>query len=356
MRDNNNIPEDEAVIEYAEWIKPVPLDWLWWHKIPLGKLTLLVGDPTVGKGMFAIYVAAQITRGANWPDQPGIKEAPGSVIIMSTEDAWDDTIVPRLIASEADLSKVCNIKVQKHYSEDDYEHLSIYDLAANVHVLEKAVRRLEDVKLVILDPITAYMGKGKSGNSNEDVRVFCAPLTELANEYRFSILGISHLNKKPDVQAAYRTLGSIGWTATARAIWFVAKDTEDDEKRYLLPCGGNLGPKPTGLMYKVVEEVVYSNEGPIEIGKCVLEPDEVNITPDEVMAGKTVVSMKERAMEWIRDELKRGPVAAIEMKNKGETEGFHKKTLERAKRELGVKSYQVRESGKLNKWMWELGK
>lgn len=350
-REEKMIEDNLPVIRRYSQIKLERLEWIWPNRIPKGKITLVVGNPKVGKSMLVLYIAAQISQGARWPDQPGLQDAPGSVIILTTEDSPSDTIRPRLEAAGADLDKIIEVKAQEYHG-NEYEYRPMYDLTRDLPVLEEAVRQIGDVQVVIIDPITAFMG-GKNENSNTDVREFAAPLSEMAERYKLAVVGVSHLNKKSDVQAAYRVLGSIGWTATARAIWFVAEDKEEESKKYMLPCGGNLGKKPTGLIYWLVDEEVVSLEGPIESVRCEFEADAIEISPDDVLAGARVLSAKEEAMEWLKDYLRDGPIAAGVVMREVEKEGIKKRTLDRAKKGLGVVSYQIR-NGEGMKWVWRL--
>jgi hypothetical protein len=220
----------------VEEVDAAPITWLWPSRIPLGKITLLVGDPGTGKSVLSLDVAAKVSTGAPWPGEKR-RRKPGSVVILSAEDDPSDTIRPRLDAAGADVSRI--------------HLLSISSLQQGLGDLERALKKIRDVRLVIFDPITAYLDVADS-HKNSIIRCLMAPLAELAAKHRVAILCVSHLNKSVASQAIYRAMGSLGFVAVARAVWITAKDRENPSRRLLLPAKNNLSPDPSGLVYQLV--------------------------------------------------------------------------------------------------------
>lgn len=230
-------------------VEPSPVEWLWFNRIPLGKLTLLVGDPGQGKSFLSIYMAAQVTQGNSWPDigNPNLK---GSVIMITAEDGIADTVRIRADAAGADVQKIIILEgVKTEKGEFDFFNLINY-----LPALEKAIQETKDVRLVTIDPITSYLGTIDS-HKNSAVRATLLPLAQLAENYKVAVVAISHLNKNTALQAIYRTMGSLAFIAAARAVWAVSRDEADESKsrRFLTPVKTNLSINPTSLAFSIVD-------------------------------------------------------------------------------------------------------
>ena len=225
-------------------VKLERVEWLWQDRIAMGKLSLLVGDPGMGKSMMTCDLAARVTTGAPWPDGRG--NAPrGHVIILTTEDDVADTIAPRIVAAGGDRWQVT---VARSVMAGNARRG--FDLTADLPLLEDLIDSPHtdaepgDVKLVIIDPISAYLGGKLNSHRATDVRSALEPLAELAARKRVAILGLSHLTKSgADKNALGRVLGSVAFAAVARVVLFAMRDDEDNkgERRLLLPAKNNLG-------------------------------------------------------------------------------------------------------------------
>lgn len=212
----------------ASDIEPRRISWLWKPVLAIGKLSIIAGDPGVAKSHVAISIAATVSKGGQWPAS-NQNARPGNVIIISAEDDPADTIVPRLLAAGADLEKVHFLHAVR---EDADERL--FDLNQDVHQLEKQLEAIGGAHLIIIDPITAYLGKADA-NNNGDVRGILAQLAQLAERHNTCILGISHLNKDAGKKAAYRVTGSLGFSAAARTVYLIDKDGRDPDRRIMAP-------------------------------------------------------------------------------------------------------------------------
>ncbi|MBU0639064.1 MAG: AAA family ATPase, partial [Planctomycetes bacterium] len=231
-------------------VQPELLRWLWPGCIALGKLTLLCGDPGLGKSFVTLDLAARVSSGTTWPDLPLLPNPAGSVVLLSAEDDLADTIRPRLDAAGADATRVVAIQAVRRIlvtgqTQDDY-----FDLTEDLPALEAAIQQVSDCRLVIIDPLTAYLGKTDS-HKNAEVRAVLARLFELAARHKVAVLAVTHLNKANTLPAIYRAMGSLAFVAAARAVWAVVRD-EDDEtgrRRLFVPVKNNLGADETGLAY-----------------------------------------------------------------------------------------------------------
>jgi len=320
-------------------IEAQPLRWLWPGKIPTGKLTLLVGDPGLGKSVITLDLAARVTIGSPWPDG-GVSEGPGDVIILSAEDDPADTIRPRLEVVGADLDRTFILRCIR--KEDGKERT--FSLTADLGKLKEQLEHLGDtVKLLIIDPVSAYLGDTDS-HVDASVRSVLAPLAELAAQYGVAVLGVSHLNKGQGA-AIYRVQGSIAFTAAARAVWAVGKDPEDDtgRRRLLLPVKCNLAPDIGGIAYGLEDA---NGIATVHWG------DPVTADVHEVMGPIDELGAKDEAVRFLEDILSDGPMLAVEVYKEARKNGIKDRTLRRAKKELGAVAQK--RIGQRGSWEWLL--
>jgi len=309
-------------------INPECVDWLWQDRIAIGKLTIVSGDPGLGKTFILLDIAARISTSREFPD--GAKCDWGKVIILTAEDGAGDTIRPRLDAMNTNVDHVFHFEGISNGTDD----LDFFQLDQHIAVLSSAIKELENVRLVVIDPITAYMGKCDSHN-NTDVRRVLAPLARLAEEQHIAVVGISHLTKaSAQSKAIYRTMGSLAFVAAARAAWGVVKDPEDEIRRLFLPIKNNLA-ESSGLAYRIVDSRVE------------WEPDPVTVSIDDLDDAGADERPKAEAKEWLLTMLENGPVPAADILKAAKRDGIAKRTLERAKKELGVNSEQTTDG-----WQW----
>ncbi len=184
----------------ASDVEPEEVQWLWPGRIALGKLTLIAGDPGLGKSFLTCDIAARVSQGLSWPDKSPALPTPAEVLFLSAEDGLEDTIRPRLDASGADCARVHFLKgvsvpkVVHGVGEAEDRKIRMFGLHQDLEVLEKALEMLQNCKLVIIDPISAYMGDTDS-HKNSDVRSILGPLSDLATKYGVAVVAVSHLNK-----------------------------------------------------------------------------------------------------------------------------------------------------------------
>ncbi len=331
-------PVMEPVLIDPSTVTPQSIEWLWLKRIALGKLAFLVGDPGQGKSYFSLFMATLVTKGEVWPDgAPSIGK--GSALLLSAEDGIADTIIGRLKMMGADTTKIRILDGVMMGNRKEY-----FALSTHIEALEKALKQMENPKLIVIDPISAYLGD-INAYSNSEVRRCLAPLSALAEKYGVAVLCISHLNKKQDLKAIYRGLDSMAFMATARSAWLISADPNDPsrERKLFLPIKMNVGKMPNGLAFRMEEGTLIFEEDPIE-------GDVDDISHSFSCDSKSAL---DEAKEWLRQILIDGAVKRIEIKELAKAKKISERTLWRAKSELGVLADWTK-SGATSFWIWKL--
>jgi len=306
--------------------------WLWTNRFAFGKLGILEGQPGVGKSTLALEIAARLTRGEPMPDS-AVKIAPASVLILSAEDAIADTIRPRLEASGANLSLV-------HVAECD---VTIGDVS---RLRSKLIET--GAKLLIIDPLDAFLPKNVNAHHNTDVRRVLMPLAKLAEELDVAVLVIRHLQKAPVGNAVVAGQGSIGIIGAARTALLAAQDRDDPTLVTLALVKSNLGPRPSALDYRLVAAPALGCARVEWQGTSDKTADDLIGSMHEEPADRTRLA---ETVKWLRARLAAGSEEASAVIDAGKTEGIPKRRIERAAQRLRVKSHR---DGFGAKVMWEL--
>jgi len=343
------IGHSTAAISILADIAAERLTWLWQGRIPGGKVTLLAGDPGRGKTLLSLDIAARVSRGMPWPDSPGERHPPGGVVLLSAEDDAADTIRPRLDAAGADVQRIVLLTAVKR-AQGERSH---FNLASDLPALENAIRRTPDCRLVIIDPISAYLG-GTDSHKNAEIRGLLAPLAEVAARHGVAILAVTHLNKAGGGRAMYRAMGSLGFVAMARAAWLVQDDPDDQggNRRLLLPMKCNLAVEPTGLAYHVLG---VDLPGLGSVARVEWEDGPVSMTADQALVGNDNAdgrSVVESAKEFLAEALKDGPLTAADLETEAKSAGVSWAAVLRAKKPAGVACRK--DMGKDAPWRWHL--
>jgi hypothetical protein len=319
-------------------VQPESVTWLWPGRIARGKLTLLVGDPGVGKSMLTIDLTARISRETTFPDGP---QAPGgNVIILTAEDGVADTVRPRLDAMEGDPSRVFVLTGIRAAGDSVPGH---FQLTTDLPHLERTITEHQAV-LVVIDPLSAYMGE-KDTYKDAEVRRVLGPLSMMAERTGVAVVGIMHLSKNEQRKALYRALNSIAFVAAARAVFVVAEDPDTEGRILFLPLKMNLAPKPPGLAYRLDGPCIVWDTGPV--------------TADAESALRGADLPEERAErmqagEVLRELLQAGPMKATDVKKEAAVAGIPERTLYRTKAALRVKAHRVGGVGSAGWWEWAL--
>jgi hypothetical protein len=334
-------------------IEAKPVHWLWPHRIPRGKLSILAGSPGRGKSQITASMAAIITRGTQWPVDRQSASV-GSVVFLTAEDDVADTLRPRLEAAGADLKRIHVVDgVIRGYDGNGTRTERMFSLEQDLQALGAKLTELEDVVMVVIDPISAYLGKVDS-HKNAEVRVLLAPLADLAAKHNVGVAAVTHLNKAAAPNALLRVMGSLAFVAAARTAWLVADDPQNKTRRLFLPLKNNLGPDQDGLAFHIQGATVPSAEGPIETSCVTWNSETVSISADDAMrATETAPPRKSPALEeaktWLVKMLSTGPLPSSTIFEEARGAGIATKTLYRGKAELEIKAEK---DGKT--WIWTL--
>lgn len=323
-----------------EDVEPERVRWLWQDRVPLGKLTLLDGDPDVGKSSVAIDLTARITTGAPMPDGtlPEL-DGPRGVVLLTAEDGLGDTIRPRLDAAGGDPSRVA---VLKTVFAGDVERVPTVE---DLEPIQEAIETV-DAALVVVDPLTAFMGLDVNTHRDADVRRALAGLADLADATGVSVFCIRHLNKSGGGNPLYRGGGSIGLIAAARSGLIAARDPQDPDgtRRVLAVTKANLACRPPALSYRL--------EAADDVVRVAWEGETDHSAHDllEIPTGDERTA-RDNAAEFLVAELSRGPRPVTELKEAAKDAGLSWRTIERAKRDLEI---TAEKDGFDGPWTWRL--
>jgi len=341
------------IVRRASEITPEPIDWLWPSRVAIGKQTMIVGEPGLGKSQLTAFMAAAITTGGQWPCNEG-QAALGSVIILSAEDDAADTIRPRLDAAGADPTRILIVSAVQ---SDDGKGRRTFNLQADLDLLEQEITKARDVRLVIIDPISSYMGKTDS-HKNSDVRGVLEPVGEMAARLRVAVVSVTHKSKGKGNSAINSAIGSIGFTGVARSAFLVDKDPDDQDRRLFLQIKNNIAKDPGGLAFRIGQQLL---PGDI-IGSAIFwDSQRVSCTADQVLAANENASdrpAQTEAEDFLRDILRDGPRLAKDVEGEAREVGVSWRTVNRAKKTLGIVTERKAESGqglgRAGRWYWSL--
>lgn len=323
-------------------VEPEPITWLWHHRIARGKIVIFEGDPGLGKSTVTCDLAARISRGWSLPDDPTPQAAPAHVLIVSAEDGIADTIVKRVAAAGADMTRVH--VVTEVIGDEGPRTVEIPD---DVPHFEDLVNML-GVVLVIIDPLVAYVAGSIDTFRDHHMRRALHPFKEMAERTGAAVVALRHLNKAGGGKAMYRGGGSIAIGGAARSVLMAGVHPEDDTTNVIAVTKTNLGPKPKAMTYKLVGDLEHDCAR-IEWG------DPVDIDADDLAAGPDVEdrSALDEACELLEDFLGDGPEPTkkvfAELGPKGA--GVSEATLRRAKDKLKIKAIKSNFAGG---WLWTL--
>jgi len=311
-------------------VKAEKVDWLSKPYIPKGKVTLIEGDPGIGKSTATLGIATGVTLGTGIPGQELTE--PSNVVIASAEDGLGDTIRPRLDAMRADVSRIYAIDGALTLDENGFA------------LVESYLERIHPA-LLIIDPLVAYLGATVDIHRANEVRHVMAQLARLAEKFDVAILAVRHLTKGGMSKAIYRGLGSIDFTAACRSVLLAGCDSENPQNRALVHIKSNLAPAGPAIGYELRNGSFYWT-------------GESTLTAAQILAAEnsTGISDLDEAVAFLKDELADGVVPAKDVYRDAEGVGISKRTLDRAKAQLGATSRKQGEKGKRGGgvWVWEL--
>lgn len=323
---------EEVASSRADKVAPVDIRWAWRDHFALGKLSLIEGDPGDGKSLLTVDLAARWSNGSPMPDG-STYDGPYVVILVSAEDDPADTIVPRLLAAGARLEHVYLIT---HGLTPDVP----FDFETGLPGVEALALEVR-ARIIIFDPLTAFLADTVDSHSDHSVRRALQPLRGLAERTEASVSAVRHLNKGgAGTKAIYRGGGSIAFTGAARSTFLVATDPGDPDVRILACVKSNLARKPPSLRYSIettaggVPYVTW--RGAVELdAQAVLDgPVKEATANDDELASKR--RQRRYEIEFLADILSGGPMAWRDIVAVGKTEGFQEHGLRYARSDIGL--------------------
>ncbi|HPW41015.1 MAG TPA: AAA family ATPase [Bacillota bacterium] len=304
-------------------IETEQVQWLWYPFIPYGKITIIQGDPGEGKTSFVLAMIALLTTGKPLPEDKTVAE-PIRVIYQSAEDGLADTIKPRLEASGADCSRILVI-------DESVKELTLCD-----ERLEQAVQET-GAKLIVLDPLQAYLGGNVDMHRANEVRPVFKRLCAIADRTGCAIILIGHMNKAQGLKSSYRGLGSIDFHAAARSVLLVGRLKSEPSVRVVAHDKSNLAPEGKSIAFSLDAENGFQ-----WIGYC-------DVSVDDILSGTGSVQTKTVQME---NELRRmliEPVLAEDVFRRAAELDISERTVKIAKKNLDIQSDRIGEH-----WYWRL--
>jgi len=316
--------EYKADIEYYAAVQSREIDWLWYPYIPCGKITLLQGDPGDGKSTFMLHLAAAVSTGGVLPDGTELEQA-DTVIYQCSEDNVADTIKPRLQRAGADCDKVA-------YIVEESRSLTFDDQR-----IEDALIRTK-ARLVIFDPIQAYIPPESDMVSAAKMRQMTKRLSELAERYGCAIVLIGHMNKTGGGKNLYRGLGSIDLAAAARSVLMIQRDRDNPDIRYLFPVKSSLAYEGNAIRFIFDKDIGFH-----VLGTCTIDDDGfLGAAADETQ------NKSQKAERILRLILSGGSQPSGKILKEMKTVGISERTVRTVMKKLGIRAYR-----KANVWYWE---
>ncbi|MFI4854807.1 MAG: AAA family ATPase [Phycisphaerales bacterium JB065] len=335
-------PSTSLMVRNFADIEREEVEWLWPGVIPLGKVTLIAGNPGLGKSFFTCDLAARASTGAAWPTGTPNPNGKSRTLILNCEDDAGDTIRGRLDDAGADVRLVDWIDGARVGETDEG-----FRLDSHLDLLERHIEDHPDTRLVTIDPVTAFTGD-KDSDKTTDVRSVLRSLGELAMRTGVAVVVISHFNKSGGASAMFRTLGSVNWIAAVRMAWGVAADREEPSRRIVFPLKANVAADEGGFGYSIQQD----DRGAVAMAwdSCRV----VGISADELLqpASEGDGGALGDAEQFLRLELADGPVEVKILRKRAKEAGISDRTLDRAKSKLKVESDRFGFSPAV--WKWSL--
>ncbi len=331
--DSIGVPE---IVQLSS-VQPTEVQWLAEPYVPLGKVTLLEGDPSVGKTYLALDMMASVTRGRGLLGQDERVEpaGPANCLFMTAEDGLADTIRPRLDAAGADADRVfvlCGIKTAEGKKEFTLQHIEI---------LRQAVLENQPA-LIVIDPIQGFLGAGVDMHRANEIRPLLAGLARVGEDFGLAIVAIRHLRKSSADRAIYRGLGSIDFAAAVRSILVVCEHPDNKNQRMLVHLKSNLAEPGASRVFEM-------DDGKVKwVGESSLTANDLD------RRAQKRPSAGDEAEQFLLDLLSaNGEMPALEIFEEAKQEGISVSAVKRAKLKLKIKSHRAT-FGPGSKVFWKL--
>lgn len=317
---------NNAPIRYYSSVTARKVDWLWYPYIPFGKITIIQGDPGDGKTTLVLNIAALLSNGMSMPESDA-KISPAKIIYQSAEDGVEDTLKPRLVSAGADCSRIAFI-------DESESGLTLNDRRIEGAIIETGAR------LVVLDPLQAYLGENNEMNRADGVRPMMRQLTAMAERTGCAIIIIGHMNKASGSKGIYRGLGSIDITAAARSVLLVGRIKSNPSVRVMAQLKNSLAPEGKPIAFEIGDDSSIRWIG------------EYDITAEELLLGDGVPDEGGKLVEMMESlsaMLQNGKIACAKIYEHFRGAGISKRTVDSAKKTLEIKSTKHADG-----WYWSL--
>lgn len=333
-------PSRRLMVTPASQIKPKPVLWGWQDRLPAAHLSLIPGREGIGKSLFLIWMAARLTRGM----LPGCYHGrPRAVFYCATEDSWQHTIVPRLIAAGADLDRVFRVDVESVEASDGASTVVELTLPRDCELLGAEAKRLE-VAMIALDPLMSVIDRHVDTHNDRELRTVLEPVGRLASVTGCMIVGLAHFNKSGNDDPLNLVTGSRAFTAFGRAVIAIARDPDSEDGQCIISqVKNNLGRLNLPNLTYVIEPVtIGTDDGDCETATLLFTGESQKSVRDILADTGTAADRSERAecADWLRTVLADGPRRSKEVEEEATGQGFSIRTLYRARSRLGVKADQ----------------
>lgn len=331
------------IITCLKDVEPEDIHWLWEPYIPLKKITLMEGDPGVGKTWAALTIASAVSTGAPFPScddgKPKNHREPLTVLYLTAEDGIGDTLRPRLDAVGADVSRVFVLSGGID-EEGNQREITLGLLESATAVLNPA--------LIVIDPLQAFLGAGVDMHRANEVRPFLSKLASIAETHNCAVVCLRHLAKASASKALYRGLGSIDFAAAARSVLLVGADPNNPGQRGIVHVKSSLAPIGPSIGYELRNGQFFWTGVTDLTAATLLQPEPVN---DEEKGAL------DEAKEWLKNYLADGPKSSRDVLKNAREAGFSEATIRRGKTGLNIRVEKsglkgVRGGGN---WQWSIG-
>lgn len=346
-RKNFSDCKDHLYLERMSEALPDKVEWLWPGRINADKLTMIVGEPGVGKSLVAMDIAARVSTGEAWPDEPPTARPrePGNVLLLSEMDDLADVIHPRLTAVGADLSRIHLLRTFIRGGEYRAKLLP-FSVGGDLDMLEGCINKIGGCKLVIIDPLSLYV---EGTHTRADITRLLGNLIEIAVKMRLAVLVISHFTQGGPSLFRYGSQANPRFVAAARSVWQIVRTHQDRDRRLLVPLKNNLGSDWLALPFRI-RNCEDRGTARIQWDSMPLE------VTTNVSAGRhnripnSYEVHRDRVFQWLHNELRNGERFAMEIQAAAAAAGIGKWSLRKALRQMGGTSRK----GGTGLWVWSL--
>jgi putative DNA primase/helicase len=340
---------DHMLLETMDTARQYPVEWLWPGRIAANKVTMLVGEPGVGKTLVALDIAARVSTSRPWPDESPTTHPrqPGNVLILSELDDFDDTLRPRLEALDADMKRIVVLREFVRVATGQQEVVS-FSIGGNLKMLQQAVDRVRDCRLVIIDPLSVYVD---SQCTRRDLNAVLQDLMKLAVDNDLAVLVLSHFSRG---HSLFQTGSQANprFCTSARLVWKIVGDAHNHHRRLMVPVKNNLISNWLGLGFcietatdNLAPRVVWEDQPfEVKVERVTHEPAKLEAGPNSYRAQHALTC------EWLREQLTAGARLAREILSAAHVEQIAEHSLRKALRQIGGRTRK----GPTGHYIWSL--